>query len=376
MKRRDKVTGTIPRQGEDEKLDKTKWVLLFAAVACSLLLLSAQASAKMFSFKTSNEYSVDKDFKLTISNTSGDIKVEHYVGDKVILEVNKEVDAGSRDEAEKVADELDVTVNVDHKSIDIDTRYPRGRHGDFWEKLFDWNSSNNCSVNYYLQVPTSLDLQISTTSGDITLTGLSGRGSVAATSGDVDIDDFTGNLDAETTSGDIRFKDIKGDIDANSTSSDVLFESVTGNINIKSTSGETEAHFVNGEFSVTKTSGDVTIEDVSGDIDISTTSGNIDIKQREGGVFVSTASGDVKVRSEMQNGRRYEIETISGNIDFAVPSEMKGHVKLETVSGTINTDLAIEVRSFNKKHFEGRIGGDGPDLRLSTTSGDISLLGF
>jgi len=145
---------------------------------------------------------------------------------------------------------------------------------------------------------------------------------------------------------------------------------------VRSTSGDTEAHWVIGDVRVTKTSGDVRVDALTGDIDINTTSGNIDIDQKEGGVVVETASGDVVVRSEMVNGKVFDVSTISGNITMAVPSEMKGRVKLATVSGSIDTDLAIEVRSFDKHRLEGRIGSEGPDVILSTTSGDISLDGF
>lgn len=356
----------------------SKLMLLSLSVAAFFFLVAAvPAESKVFQFKTTNEYAVEKDFELTVSNTSGSIEVSYRPGDKVVIETIKEVDASSREEAEKIEDQLEVEIRSDKKSIDIDARYPNDRSsGDFWAKLFGLRNELRTSIRFVIEIPTSVELEISSTSGDIALLGLAGFASISATSGDIKIIGHTGELSLETTSGDISIKDAKGDIETKSTSSDILFDNITGNVRVRSTSGDTEAHWVIGTMQITKTSGDVRIDALTGDVDINTTSGNINIDQKEGGVAVASSSGDIYIRSEMINGKHFEIGTISGNITMAVPSEMKGRVRLETISGSIDTDLALEVRSFNKHRLEGRVGGEGPDVILSTTSGDISLDGF
>ena len=355
----------------------SKLILVYSCVATlGMFVIAGSAQAKVFQFKTTNEYAVEKDFELTVANTSGSIEVSYSPGDKVVVQTIKEIDASSRDEAEKIEERLEVAIKADKESIDIDTHYPGDRSGDFWERLFGLRAEFRTSIRFVIEVPTSVRLEINSTSGDIDLLGLTGTTTISATSGDIRIVGYTGDLNIETTSGDISFKDIKGDIEAKSTSSDMLFDNVTGDVVVQSTSGDTEAHWLIGRMRVTKTSGDVRIDALSGDIDINTTSGNIEIDQKEGSVFVSTSSGDVRVRSEMTNGKRFEVETISGDIMVAVPSEMNGRVRLETISGSIDTDLAVEVRSFNKHRLEGEVGGDGPEVILSTTSGDINLDGF
>ncbi len=350
-------------------------VLVFIGVG--LLAITGSAQAKLFQFKTTNEYAVEKDFKLSLTNTSGSIQISYRPGDKVVVEVNKEIDAPSREEAEKMADRLEVVVKADKDDIDISAQYPfENRSRDFWRRLFGLHEQLSSSVRFFVEVPTSTRLEVSTTSGDVSLLGLEGEATISGTSGDIKVVGFTGDLNVETTSGDLSFKDVKGNVDANSTSSDMLFDNITGNVVVQSTSGDTEAHFVTGKTRITKTSGDVRIEAAGSDVDVNTTSGNIDIEQRAGGVFVSSSSGDVSIHSEMTDGKRFEVETISGDITLRVPAEMKGYVKLETISGSINTDLAIEVRTFNKHSLEGRIGGEGPEVILSTTSGDINLDGF
>lgn len=348
-----------------------------ALVALMFCFFASEAIAKVFQFKSTDEYVVDKDFELAIAGTSGSIHVLHRAGDKVTVETTKEIDASSRAQAEKLEDQLEVAVRADRKSLSIQTRYPLDESSDgFWSKLFDLHRGRSASVHFVIAVPTSVHLTISSTSGDIHLEELSGIAAIAATSGNIEIADFTGNCSLRTTSGDIKLKDIKGDLEINSTSSDVLFDDISGNVNLRSTSGDTEGYWISGRTRITKTSGDVRMESCSGEVDIITTSGNIDVKQREGGLSVSTASGDVHVRSDLVKGERYEIETISGNIVFEVPTEMKGDVRLATVSGSINTNLAIEVQQYNRYKLDGRVRSEGPELHLNTTSGDISLQGF
>ncbi len=346
-------------------------------IAVGLLVMSERAEAKKFQFKSTNEYEVEKDFELSVSNTSGTIEVSYVAGDKAIVEAVKEIDASSREEAERLADRLEVVIKADKKAIEIDTHYPRGRsNAGFWEDLFRWSDDLKASVRYIIEIPTSTNLEVSSTSGDIRLLGLSGTADVSATSGDIKITGFTGDAKVEATSGDISFEDVKGNIDVNSTSSDILFDNVTGDVVVKSTSGDTEGHWIVGGLRVTKTSGEVRLDAISGDIEVRTTSGDIDIDQNEGGLLVSTSSGDVRVHSEMVKGTRFEIETISGDVTMEVPLEMEGRVKLKTVSGSVDTDLAVEIRSFDKHRLEGKIGGEGPEVILSTTSGDIRLDGF
>jgi len=355
----------------------SKLMLMCSCVATlGLFVTTGSVQAKVFQFKTTNEYAVEKDFKLAVANTSGSIEVSYSPGDKAVVQTIKEIDASSREEAEKVENHLEVAIKANKNFVDIDTNYPSDRSGDFWDRLFGLRTEFRTSIRFVIQVPTSVRLEVNSTSGDVRLLGLAGAATISATSGDIKIVGYTGDLNIETTSGNISFKDIKGNIDAKSTSSDMLFDNVTGDVVVQSTSGDTEAHWLIGKMRVTKTSGDVRIDALSGDIDINTTSGNIEIEQKEGSVFVSTSSGDVRVRSEMTNGKRFEVETISGNITMAVPAEMKGRVKLETISGSINTDLAVEVRSFNKHRLEGKVGGDGPEVILNSTSGDIDLDGF
>lgn len=348
--------------------------LMLAVTLAVILCIAAVAQAKMFRFEDSFEYSVKAGFALNVNNTSGSVSVSKHAGDKVLLRVIKDVDASSRDKAEEIEDRIEVIIEAGEDQIDIDTRLPNGGRGEgFWSSIFGISTGSGCDVNYEIEVPVSVDVRISTTSGDVNVDKIDGRVRVAATSSDIEIDGIHGDCDIENTSGDIRIRDMVGNIDIMSTSSNALFDNIQGEVHLQATSGDTEAHWVVGSISITKTSGNVRISKSSGDIDVNATSGDIDIDQREGGFTINTSSGNVAVTSELAQGSLYEIETTSGDIELRVPTEVKGDVRLKTASGNIDTNLELQVRSFDRHSLEGRIRGGGKEIRLSSASGDITL---
>ncbi len=349
-------------------------LLIAAGFLAVNFVLAGPVRAKVFQFDETREYAVADGFKLTISNTAGDVIVSRGTSDKLKLRIIKEIDESSREKAEALEDMLEVEVDAAADRIDILARYPErnGARG-FLEELFSLGRGFPGVVHFELETPKSLDLQVSTTSGNIDLTGLVGAIQVDATSGEVLLTSIDAACDVDVTSGNVKVKEVKGDVDIMATSSDILLENITGDVTMQATSGDAELLWVNGAVRINKTSGNVHAEKCSGDFNIKSTSGDITLEQREGGLAVSTTSGNVEVTSDFRNGKRFEIETISGDIRVLAPAEIQGDLILETLSGSIDTDLALEVRSLNRQKIEGRIGGGGVSIELRSTSGDIVL---
>ncbi len=349
-------------------------LLVVAGFLAINFALAGPVGAKVFQFDETREYAVADGFKLTVSNTAGDIIVSKGTSDKLKLRIVKEIDESSREKAEELEDMLEVEVDAAVDRVDIAARYPErnGARG-FLEELFSLGRSFPGVVHFEIGVPRSVDLSASTTSGNVELSDLAGAIQVNATSGEVLISSVEANCDIDMTSGDVSLKEIKGEIDVMATSSNLLLESITGAVTMQATSGDAELLWVNGAVRITKTSGNVRAEKCSGDFNIKSTSGDIVLDQREGELYISTTSGNVDVTSDFRNGKRFDIETISGNIRVKAPAELKGDLTLETLSGSIDTDLALEVRSLNRQKIEGRIGGGGVSIELRSTSGDIVL---
>lgn len=349
-----------------------KYTLLVLISLC--LFIAESATADLYTFRSYQEYEVNDEFELTVSNTSGTITIERSQTGLLIIDIEKKISARSKEDAEKLENEIEIDIEARKNRVEIETHYPNWNMGDpFWEKLFDLRKDNFGSVDYFIKVPTKVQLQVSSTSGSVRVFNLDGSLELAITSGNVKIKDCMADVDISSTSGDVDLSGVEGNIKIGSTSSDILIENVTGALSLRSTSGISEIYGLTGNLTLRKTSGDIRILDIIGNVDISATSGDIQLEQEEGSIRITSHSGDVVVDTKLLSGGRYAVETISGSIEFSVPPGSDGRVRLQSVSGTIDTSVPLTIESFSKRKLTGVLGLGGPRIELTSTSGDVTL---
>jgi hypothetical protein len=120
---------------------------------------------------------------------------------------------------------------------------------------------------------------------------------------------------------------------------------VNGLVEAKSLESDAEAHTVNGNVRLS-TAGAAQGETVNGSITASM------------GRITSAA----------------KFSTVNGAITLEMPSRAGARVHANTVNGGINTDFGLPVHGqFMSKRADGEIGHGGPDLRIATVNGSISL---
>jgi DUF4097 and DUF4098 domain-containing protein YvlB len=255
-----------------------------AAALCFLVsALLAQAAAQDFQ----KSYRLGAGGSINIRNVSGDIIIKGYDGDAVTVSGIKE----GRD-----SDKVTVEDESAGNNISVGVRYER-------------NCNCEASVRFEVQVPRSTRYdfnKISTASGNISMTQLTGDMVVHTASGDVTITDVAGKINAATASGEMRVKNVSGTVSARSAS---------GNV-------------------------DVEISRLEG-------TGNMDF---------ASASGDVVVRA---------------------PSDLDGNVEMASATGSLKTDfpLQVEARDYGPgERARGRLGSGSRSLRISSASGNVSLL--
>lgn len=179
------------------------------------------------------------------------------------------------------------------------------------------------------------------------------------------------NLDLRTTSGDVSVND---------TSGQMTLSTVSGNI---STSNDTFAdHSL-----LSATSGDIhsTGDTFSGQAGITTVSGDISMDQDtlNGPAKVNTTSGNIHfngtLASSPASSATYQFNTISGDISIGLPSSASFNVQALTTSGSIHSDdfPSINVQDTNQGSGSQASGNIGQSpfafLNIGTTSGDITI---
>lgn len=262
-----------------------KCILFRAAAGVIFLCFLSIGDALAQDFQRT--YRLGADGSMIIKNVSGDVEVHGYDGDVITVDGYKE---GRDRELVEVEDHSSAN------AIDIGVRYPRERNC-------------NAGVRFEVRVPRGTRYnfeRLSTASGNISVTNVTGHVSVHTASGNVEVNNVSGEISAGSASGNVRVGEIRGTVSASTAS---------GNV-------------------------------------------NVEIAQLEG-------AGDMKFSSA------------SGNVNVRLPSTLDADVFMSTASGSIETNFPIEIKKPRygpSSHARGLLGNGARSLRISSASGDVSLM--
>jgi DUF4097 and DUF4098 domain-containing protein YvlB len=198
---------------------------------------------------------------LMIANINGDVKVQGYDGDKILIEVNKWVAGKTAARLEKGKTELQLGVINRADSIILYvvngcTSFGKGqRFGDGWNKGwgYNWNcNEGHCETDYDYKMDFMVKVprRISVTANTIN-------------EGEIDVQNVSGSIRANNINGGIKLANlereavastINGDVDVEYTSNpskDCRFYSLNGDINAffrKGLAANLSFESFNGEF--------------------------------------------------------------------------------------------------------------------------------
>ncbi|UCD95106.1 MAG: DUF4097 family beta strand repeat protein [Candidatus Zixiibacteriota bacterium] len=340
-----------------------------------LMVLAPQASGGSYSFEYQKNIDVPEKSELIIINTSGRIEIKGTPDQVISISALKNVRAADPEEAEEVAEHIEIKVSQSGRRVTVKTRYLKmsGRSRSFWQKLFGSGPDVFGSVDFTITVPQQCAIDVDNTAGDILISGVAGRVQASGTSGSVVMEEIEGDVFLSSISGDIHILNTNGQIDIGAAGSNIELNSVVGSVDIRSTSGDKKGEYISGPVTISQSSGLVDLRYLTGDLRVKSTSGMVYVEQEEGAVDIATHSGKVSVKTELFSDREYFVETTTGSITFLVPETSSGYVRMETVTGEINTELPLSVSSFSRNKLVGSFGGGDSKITLLTSSGDITL---
>jgi DUF4097 and DUF4098 domain-containing protein YvlB len=113
-------------------------------------------------------------------------------------------------------------------------------------------------------------------------------------------------------------------------------------------------------------------QEAAGDIKAESGSGSIRLRGVNGAVRAGTGSGDIEV--DGNPSAEWRLNTSSGSIRLTVNPAAHFTVNASTDSGSVRVSQAINLEdSLDRQHIVGTVNGGGPTLRLTTSSGDITI---
>jgi len=239
----------------------------------------------------------------------------------------------------------------------LEANPPIEQHGNVIKvgHIEDEDLQRNISISYEIVAPVATRLRSSSGSGEQDVSGISGP------------------VEASSGSGSLKLTNIGDAVRVSTGSGHISVESVKGSVRASTGSGEIRATGVAGALHASTGSGNVVLRQTApGEVEVSTGSGTVQIEGVHGTVRASTASGDISVEGEGQGSWR--LSAASGNVSVRLPSQQGFTLHAQTVSGHIHTAREMTVQSTSGNHeLEGKVGGGGFLLDVSTVSGSISV---
>ncbi len=199
------------------------------------------------------------------------------------------------------------------------------------------DAKRHVSISYQVTLPADSFVQVHSGSGEIGVEGVRSEVQVQTGSGDIRLRDLGSRGHAQTGSGGIRAQDVAAPFYAHTGSGDIDAQ-LTG----------------------------------SGDVDIQTGSGGVHLRGLKGGLRARTGSGDISADGSVTGP--WQLHSGSGGIRLAVGSSGGFNLDVHTSSGSIHSDLPITVQgSMGKRELKGTVRGGGPEVEVSTGSGDVEI---
>ncbi len=223
------------------------------------------------------------------------------------------------------------SVDGDESALRIEVKYPN-------------NSKNTEPTVLIVQVPLQAELEVSTVSANIDVSGVAPR--------------------------ELSLESVSGDIVANGAPRRASVESVSGDMLLTFNSGEVEASAVSGDLTLNgRLNGEVSLETVSGNLRVDSRG------ERLRRLSASTVSGDVELKVGLAADGQISMESVSGDLTLVAPRDLSAEVSGESFSGDLNAPGAkIEKEEFGPgSSFHTRYGAGKGEVRIETFSGDATL---
>jgi len=129
-----------------------------------------------------------------------------------------------------------------------------------------WN--RNPRINLTVYAPSSLEVDINDSSGDLKVRNFDGALLLDDSSGDIVVESAGASVQVNDSSGDMLLTGVTGTLDVEDSSGNIDIRGAGDDVDIDDSSGDISVVDVRGSVRVADSSGDISVEDVSGDFEV------------------------------------------------------------------------------------------------------------
>lgn len=287
-------------------------------------------------------FTVTGPVQLEITNASGDVSVTGGADGKVLVRADVRVSGFAFSAPQERLDEIISTPPVEQKGSII-------RIGG------ELRHVNNVSISYVIEVPRGTEVNTKLASGSQTIRNIRGPVKALAASGSIRVENIERYVQLRTLSGVIEVNSIGDDVRASSASGAIRLSNIKGDVRMNALSGG------------------IHISEPSGRVEAKTASGSVEVVAAHSDVSAEAASGGISVQGNPGSTAFWELKTVSGVVQLAVPPSANFHLAADAVSGDIRADIPIVIEEKGRHSVRAHLGEGGGRIEVRTVSGEIRV---
>ena len=294
---------------------------------------------KTFDVKPGGNLVIDADF--------GSIEVTTHSSNQVQIEVYRKIDAFTQKEAERILEDLELTIKQDGNDVFVNADYLRDG--------FNWGKTR-IKLRFVAVVPKEYNVDLKTAGGSIS------------------VDDLDGKVVARTSGGSLQFGNINGPVDGRTSGGSITLEGCNGDADVHTSGGSINIGKVDGSVKAGTSGGSITINRANGTVEAKTSGGSINVDEVMGDINASTSGGGINAKISAQPRGDCRLSTSGGSVNVYMFDDIKVDVDAKTSGGRVKTDFPVTIQGEIKKNqLQAKINDGGPLLHLRTSGGNINL---
>ncbi len=263
---------------------------------------------------------------LAVETFNGRVSVLAGSGASVVVTVERR--GSGRDDAAARADlqKVDVTIEASGSTVTV-----RARRSD------DRNHSGNSGADVTVTLPAAASLDLRSSNGEITTTGITGPVRIATSNAAVTVSGATSGIDATTSNGAITATGATGGVTASTSS------------------------------------GEIDVRGASGVVDARTSNGQVRIEATAATVHAHTSNGRLTFTGQLASGA-HEFETSNGDVELTLPPDAAFSLDARTTGAEVTSEFPVTgISGESRGTLAGTVGGSSPATSISVTTSNASI---
>lgn len=308
----------------------TKIVLIVLAIVCVSISGFAFENIKD---EVNQSFTVGSGGTLTVDTARGSIEVEAGDGNKVAVQILREVKTSNQKTADDVLKRYPIEFDQRGDNVYVTVEYKEKGLTKLLDKI-----RNKLRLKFIISVPKQYNVDLKTSGGSISVL------------------DLAGQVDCKTSGGSLKFDHISGPIQGKTSGGGISIGEVTGDVKVR-TSG-----------------GSISIDRALGEVNAHTSGGSITVNEVMGTINADTSGGSIKAHISQQPQADCSLTTSGGSIRVYMAENIGVDLEAKTSGGSVNTEFPVTVSGKIKKNYlKAKLNGGGPQLYLKTSGGSIYI---